>query len=99
MIEQVVTVLGGLTGFAQDVPAIIGDLAQLPGLITTGNIGGLHQTAEDLNNQFAPLVQLASGIDLHLVATALQLAAPLDTSGWTEIAAQIVSIPADTKRS
>ncbi|MQY23020.1 cutinase family protein [Nocardia macrotermitis] len=95
VIQEVVTVLAGLSDFAQDVPAIIGDLAQLPGLITTGNIPGLHRVAGDLNNRFAPLVQLASGIDLHLVATALALAAPLDTSGWTEIAAQIVAIVAN----
>ncbi len=95
VIQQVVLVLAGLTEFAQDIPAIVGDLTGLPGLLTTGNIPGLHQVAGDLNTQFAPLVQTVSGIDLHLVATALQLAAPLDTSGWTEIAAQIVGILAN----
>ncbi|MFF3566843.1 cutinase family protein [Nocardia jiangxiensis] len=95
VIEQVVSVLSGLAGFATDVPAIIGDLAQLPGLITSGNLPGLHQVSGDLNNQFAPLVQMASGIDLHLVAQALALASPLDTSGWTAIASQVVAILAN----
>jgi hypothetical protein len=95
VIEQVVSVLSGLAGFAGDVPAIIGDLAQLPGLITSGNLPGLHQVSGDLNNQFAPLVQMVSGIDLHLVAQALALAAPLDTSGWTAIASQVVAILAN----
>ncbi|WP_067902666.1 cutinase family protein [Nocardia vaccinii] len=95
VVEQVVTVLGGLAGFAADVPAIVNDLAQLPGLIGSGNLAGLHQVSGDLNNQFAPLVQIAAQIDLHLVAQALALAAPLDTSGWIGIASQIVGIVAN----
>lgn len=92
IIGQVVTVLSGLSGFAADLPAIGTDLAQLPALIASGNLPGLHQISGDLNNQFAPLVQMADRIDLHLVARALALAAPLDTSGWTNVAAQIVNI-------
>lgn len=92
IIGQVVTVLSGLSGFAADLPAIGTDLAQLPALIASGNLSGLHQISGDLNNQFAPLVQMAARIDLHLVARALALAAPLDTSGWTAVAAQIVNI-------
>ncbi|WP_063002530.1 cutinase family protein [Nocardia mikamii] len=94
VIEQVVTVLAGLAGFAASVPAIGNDLAQLPGLIASGNLPGLHQVSGDLNNQFAPLVQTAARIDLHLVAHALTLAEPLDASGWTAVAAQIVDIMA-----
>ncbi|OXR45181.1 hypothetical protein B7C42_03139 [Nocardia cerradoensis] len=92
IIGQVVAVLSGLSGFAADLPAIGNDLAQLPALIASGNLPGLHQISGDLNNQFAPLVQMADRIDLHLVARALALAAPLDTSGWTAVAAQIVNI-------
>ncbi|MFI7190140.1 cutinase family protein [Nocardia nova] len=92
IIGQVVTVLSGLSGFAADLPAIGTDLAQLPALIASGNLPGLHQISGDLNNQFAPLVQMADRIDLHLVARALALAAPLDTSGWTNVASQIVNI-------
>ena len=95
VVEQVVTVLGGLVGFAADVPAIVNGLAQLPGLIGSGNLPGLHQISGDLNNQFAPLVQMAAQIDLHVVAQALALAAPLDTSGWIGIASQIVGIVAN----
>ncbi|MGW5518834.1 cutinase family protein [Nocardia africana] len=92
IIGEVVTVLSGLSGFAADLPAIGTDLAELPALIASGNLPGLHQISGDLNNQFAPLVQMADRIDLHLVARALALAAPLDTSGWTAVAAQIVNI-------
>ncbi|WP_280272824.1 cutinase family protein [Nocardia wallacei] len=95
VVDQVVTVLAGLTGFAANIPAIVGDLAQLPALITSGNVPGLHQVSGELNTQFAPLVQMAAGIDLHLAAQALALAAPLDTSGWTGIAAQILALIAN----
>ncbi|WP_174190097.1 cutinase family protein [Nocardia barduliensis] len=92
VLAQVVTVLGGLAGFAANVPAIINDLAQLPALVGTGDIPGLHRIAGDLNTQFAPLVRMVAGIDLRLVARALSLAAPLDTSGWVGVAAQIVGL-------
>ncbi len=95
IIGQVATVLSGLAEFAANVPAIVNDLAQLPGLIATGNVPGLHEVSGDLNNRFAPLVQAVAEVDLHLVARALALAAPLDMSGWTAVAAQIVSILAN----
>ncbi|WP_280340908.1 cutinase family protein [Nocardia abscessus] len=92
VLAQVVTVLGGLSGFAANVPAIVNDLAQLPALVATGDIPGLHRVAGDLNDQFNPLVRMVAGIDLRLVARALMLAAPLDTSGWVGVAAQIVGL-------
>ncbi|MGY1937571.1 cutinase family protein [Nocardia gipuzkoensis] len=91
-LAQVVTVLNGLTTFTANVPAIVADLAQLPGLITAGDLPGLHRVSGDLNNQFNPLVQLAAGLDLRLVAGALRLAAPLDTTGVATIAAEIVGV-------
>ncbi|WP_280370750.1 cutinase family protein [Nocardia wallacei] len=90
--RQVVNVLAGLAGFAANVPAIVNDLAQLPPLIAVGDIPGLHRVSGDLNNLFSPLVRMADKADLHLVARALSMAAPLDTSGWTGVAAQIVDI-------
>ncbi len=95
IIEQVTAVLSRLAEFAADVPAIGNDLAQVPGLVATGNLAGMHQVAGDLNNRFAPLVEAAGEVDLHLVSRALTLAAPLDTSGWTAIAAQVVGILAN----
>ncbi|WP_174190157.1 hypothetical protein [Nocardia barduliensis] len=91
-LAQVVTVLDGLASFTANVPAIAADLAQLPGLITAADVRGLHRVSGDLNNQFAPLVELANGLDLRLVARALALAAPLDTTGVATIAAEIVGI-------
>ncbi|MFI6778096.1 hypothetical protein [Nocardia sp. NPDC050412] len=92
VLAQVVTVLGGLSGFAAKCPPSSMTLAQLPALVATGDIPGLHRVAGDLNNQFDPLVRMVAGIDLHLVARALTLAAPLDTSGWVGVAAQSVGL-------
>ncbi|MDE1674918.1 cutinase family protein [Nocardia gipuzkoensis] len=92
VLAQVVTVLNGLASFTANVPAIVADLAQLPGLITAGDVRGVHRVSGDLNNQFAPLVELADGLDLRLVARALALAAPLDTTGVATIAAEIVGV-------
>ncbi|MGK8509613.1 cutinase family protein [Nocardia asiatica] len=92
VLAQVVTVLNGLASFTVNVPAIINDLAQLPGLVTAGDVRGVHRVSGDLNNQFAPLVELADGLDLRLVARALALAAPLDTTGVATIAAEIVGV-------
>lgn len=92
VLAQVVTVLNGLASFTANVPAIINDLAQLPGLITAADVRGVHRVSGDLNNQFAPLVELADGLDLRLVAKALALAAPLDTTGIATIAAEIVGV-------
>ncbi len=92
VLAQVVTVLNGLASFTANVPAIVADLAQLPGLVTAGDVRGVHRVSGDLNNQFAPLVELADGLDLRLVARALALTAPLDTTGVAAIAAEIVGV-------
>ncbi|MEG8179378.1 cutinase family protein [Nocardia terpenica] len=90
--RQVIIVLAGLAGVAANIPTIINDLAQLPPRLAAGDIPGVHQLAGDLNNQIAPLVDMASKVDLHLVARALTMAAPLDSSGTTGAAAQIVDV-------
>ncbi|MBH0777687.1 cutinase family protein [Nocardia bovistercoris] len=92
VLAQVVTVLDGLSGFTANVPAIVDDLARLPALLGSGDIPGLHQVAGDLNNRFHPLVAMAAGIDLRLVARALTMAAPLDTTGGLAVAAEVVGL-------
>ncbi|MGS2809276.1 MULTISPECIES: cutinase family protein [Nocardia] len=92
VLAQVVTVLRGLASFTANVPAILADLAELPGLLASNDVPGLHRVSGDLNNQFNPLVQMTAGLDLRLVARALKLAAPLDTTGVALIAAEIVGV-------
>ncbi|WP_338767904.1 cutinase family protein [Nocardia vulneris] len=92
ILAQVITVLNGLSGFTANVPAIVADLAALPGLLTSGDLRGLHRVCGDLNNRFNPLVQMAAGLDLRLIARTLAMAAPLDTTGVATIAAEIVAV-------
>ncbi|MGW2665950.1 cutinase family protein [Nocardia tengchongensis] len=94
--RQVVVVASGLAQFASGLPTLLGDLAALPGAIVAGNIPEAHRLAGEINTSFSPLVGLADQADLDLVARALELAAPMDTSGTTAIAAQIVRILART---
>jgi len=95
VMHQVVVVLAGLAGTASNIPTVINDLAQLPPLATAGDIPGLHRVSGELNNAFAPLVAMAGQVDLHMVARVLEMAAPMDTSGTTAVAAQIVAILAN----
>ncbi|MGF6886311.1 hypothetical protein ABIA39_000278 [Nocardia sp. GAS34] len=92
VIGQVLSVLAGMSSLAANLPAIGADLAALPPRLLAGDVNGTHQLAGDLNNQFAPLVTMASQLDLHLIARILTIIAPADTSGLTAAAAQIVQI-------
>ncbi|MGW0330159.1 cutinase family protein [Nocardia sp. NPDC003183] len=92
VLAQVVTVLNGLASFTANVPAIVTDLAQLPGLLASSDVGGLHRVSGDLNNQFSPLVEMTDELDLRLIASALRIAAPLDTTGAATMAAEIVGV-------
>ncbi|MBF6238709.1 cutinase family protein [Nocardia otitidiscaviarum] len=94
--RQVVIVARGLAQFAAGVPTLLNDLATLPGAVISGNIPEAHRLSGSINTAFSPLVRLADEADLALVARALELAAPMDSSGTTAIAAQIVSILART---
>ncbi|WP_433657964.1 cutinase family protein [Nocardia sp. CA-128927] len=92
VVRQVAIVLGGLSGVAANIPAIVDGLAQLPQALAAADIGRAHQITGDLNIAFNPLVRMVDHVDLHLAAQALSMAAPLDTSGWTAVAAQVADI-------
>ncbi|WP_306365558.1 cutinase family protein [Nocardia sp. CC227C] len=94
--KQVVLVAGGLAEFASGIPTLLDSLARLPGAVAAGDISTAHRLSGAINTAFSPLVRLADEADLALVAHALELAAPMDTSGTTAIAAQIVAILART---
>ncbi|MBF6102086.1 cutinase family protein [Nocardia cyriacigeorgica] len=90
--RQVFIVLSGLAEFAANIPAIVDGLIQLPQRLAAGDIPGAHRISGELNNAFHPLVRMADQVDLHLAARALSMAAPIDPSGWTGIAAEIADI-------
>ncbi|NQE91710.1 cutinase family protein [Nocardia terpenica] len=90
--RQVLIVLAGMASTAANLPTIGADLLALPQKLAAVDIEGTHQIAADLNNQFHPLITMASQVDLHLIAQILTLFAPADTSGVTGAAAQIVEV-------
>ncbi|MBC2592497.1 cutinase family protein [Rhodococcus aetherivorans] len=91
VLDQVLTVATGLS--ALDVPAIVHNLTVLPQKVAALDARGAHQIAGELNNQFAPLVTMAAGVDLTWVSQ--MLAVIPDPSGVTQIAALVTSILAN----
>ncbi|WP_040783770.1 cutinase family protein [Rhodococcus ruber] len=89
--DQVLTVATGLTSL--DVPAILHNLTVLPQKVAALDAHGAHQIAGELNNQFAPLVKMAAGVDLAWVSQVLAVIP--DPSGVTQVAALVASILAN----
>jgi len=84
-------VLGVATGFTSlDMPAILANLNLLPQKVAALDAHGAHKVAGDLNNQFAPLVKMAAGVDLKWVSQVLSVIP--DPSGYSQVAALVVSI-------
>ncbi|QSE72482.1 cutinase family protein [Rhodococcus sp. PSBB049] len=91
VLDQVLTVATGLTSL--DVPAILHNLTVLPQKVAALDARGAHQIAGELNNQFAPLVKMAAGVDLAWVSQVLAVIP--DPSGVTQVAALVASILAN----
>ncbi|MCE4267194.1 cutinase family protein [Rhodococcus globerulus] len=88
VVDQVLNIATGIT--AVNYPAILNDLAVLPQKIAALDIAGAHQIAGDLNNQFAPLVTMAAGVDLAWVSQIL--AAIPDPTGTAQLAATVCNL-------
>ena len=88
VVNQVLGVATGLTSL--DMPAILANLNLLPQKIAALDAHGAHQIAGDLNNQFSPLVKMATAVDLKWVSQVLS-AIP-DPSGYSQVAALVASI-------
>jgi hypothetical protein len=88
VLDQALNVATGVTSL--NVPAILDGLSKLPARVAALDARGAHQIAGDLNNQFAPLVKMASGVDLSWVSQVLSVIP--DPSGYTQIAAMVVNI-------
>lgn len=90
LVDQVLNVVSGLGEFVGNLPKIIKDLQDLPPRIAALDIDGSHKLAGELNNLLNPLVKMAAKVDLK---TASQVLAMIpDPSGYTQIAAMVVSI-------
>ncbi|MDZ7914829.1 MAG: cutinase family protein [Rhodococcus sp. (in: high G+C Gram-positive bacteria)] len=66
VVNQVVNVATGFTSL--DYQGIIDNLIALPQKVAALDVAGSHKIAGDLNNQFAPIVKMAAGVDLHTLA-------------------------------
>jgi len=95
ILGQITTVGGGIAQTAANIPKILGDFLALPQKIATGDINGAHQVAGELNTLFSPIVKAAAGVDLGLIAQLIDMAAPLDPSGYTAIAGVVVGVLAN----
>lgn len=91
VLDQVLTVATGLTSL--DVPAILHNLTVLPQKVAALDARGAHQIAGELNNQFAPLVKMAAGVDLAWISQVLAVIP--DPSGAAQVAALVASILAN----
>ena len=88
VVDQVLNIATGITSI--NYPAILDNLAMLPQKVAALDVAGAHQIAGDLNNQFAPLVKMAAGVDLTWVSQILS-AIP-DPTGTARIAAVICNL-------
>ncbi|KZF13254.1 cutinase [Rhodococcus sp. EPR-157] len=88
VVNQVVNVATGFTSL--DYQGIVDNLIALPQKVAALDVAGSHKIAGDLNNQFAPIVKMAAGVDLHTLA-ALVAMIP-DPSGSAQIASLVLSL-------
>lgn len=88
VVNQVLNVATGVTSI--NYQAILNDLTLLPQKIAALDVAGAHLIAGDLNNQFAPLVKMAAGVDLKWISQILSVIP--DPSGSAQIAAVVCNI-------
>ena len=88
VVNQVLNVATGVTSI--NYQAILNDLTVLPQKIAALDVAGAHLIAGDLNNQFAPLVKMAAGVDLKWISQILSVIP--DPSGSAQIAAVVCNI-------
>ncbi|MFD4406637.1 cutinase family protein [Nocardia sp. NPDC058499] len=96
LIDQITVVATNTVGFAANVPAIldtarrIGTAVTDPGTDIAGKVRAVHDIFRTLNDLCQPLVRLAAGIDLSLVAPLLRMIP--DPTGTAQIASLVLSL-------
>jgi hypothetical protein len=84
-------ILNVATGFSSlDYQGIIANLIVLPQKVAALDVHESHHIAGELNNQFAPIVKMAAGVDLHTLS-ALVAMIP-DPSGSAQIASLVLGL-------
>ncbi|OZC62064.1 cutinase [Rhodococcus sp. 15-725-2-2b] len=88
VVNQVVNVATGFTSL--DYQGIVDNLIALPQKVAALDVTGSHKIAGDLNNQFAPIVKMAAGVDLHTLSVLVAMIP--DPSGSAQIASLVLSL-------
>ncbi|MBY6412867.1 cutinase family protein [Rhodococcus sp. BP-252] len=88
VVGQIVNVATGFSSL--DYQGIIANLIALPQRVAALDVHESHRIAGELNNQFAPIVKMAAGVDLHTLA-ALVAMIP-DPSGSAQIASLVLGL-------
>lgn len=88
VVGQIVNVATGFTSL--DYQGIVDNLIALPQAVAALDVQNAHRISGELNNQFAPIVKMAAGIDLHTLAGLVALIP--DPSGSAQIASLILGL-------
>ncbi|NIL78416.1 cutinase family protein [Rhodococcus sp. B10] len=88
VVGQIVNVATGFTSL--DYQGIVDNLIALPQAVAALDVQNAHRIAGELNNQFAPIVKMAAGIDLHTLAGLVALIP--DPSGSAQIASLVLGL-------
>ncbi|OZC46686.1 cutinase [Rhodococcus sp. RS1C4] len=88
VVGQIVNVATGFS--SMDYQGIVNNLIALPQKVAALDVREAHRIAGELNNQFAPIVKMAAGVDLHTLS-ALVAMIP-DPSGSAQIASLVLGL-------
>lgn len=88
VVNQIVNVATGFT--SMDYQGIIDNLIALPQKVAALDVQGAHQIAGELNNQFAPIVKMAAGVDLNTLSGLVAMIP--DPSGSAQIASLVLGL-------
>ncbi|RRQ25317.1 cutinase family protein [Rhodococcus sp. Eu-32] len=88
VVTQIVNVATGFTSL--DYQGIVDNLIALPQAVAALDVQNAHRISGELNNQFAPIVKMATGVDLHTLAGLITLIP--DPSGAAQIASLVLGL-------
>ncbi|MBY4212621.1 cutinase family protein [Rhodococcus fascians] len=88
VVDQIVNVATGFS--SMDYQGIVDNLIALPQKVAALDVREAHRISGELNNQFAPIVKMAAGVDLQTLS-ALVAMIP-DPSGSAQIASLVLGL-------
>lgn len=97
VIDQVLNVVSNGVDFAVNVPAILTAVEKLPAIVFgpgdfPTKAAAVRDVFRELNTLCEPLVRMAAGVDLHMVADVMGAASILDSTGAVRVASAVVDL-------